>query len=243
VADFSAKDVQKLRQEAGVGMMDAKQALTDAEGDLGRAFELLRERGQAKMAKRADREANQGAIGNYVHVQNDRPVMGVLVELVCETDFVAKSDEFRQVADDIAMHASWGRPTWVTRDDVDQDALAKERDLQWVHVPFKGDGPVVNAILGGHIDVAGLFSVYKPHVSAGKLRALVSLMDTRVKAFPDVPTYKDLGFKFDTKGSVLSTAALSSRRRWTRRAWCPTSCPPPRIGVRWRRGTTTPSGW
>jgi elongation factor Ts len=129
VADFSAKDVQKLRQEAGVGMMDAKQALTDAEGDLERAFELLRERGQAKMAKRADREANQGAIGNYVHVQNDRPVMGVLVELVCETDFVAKSDEFRQVADDIAMHAGWGRPIWVTRDQVDEDALAKEREL------------------------------------------------------------------------------------------------------------------
>ena len=87
-------------------------------------------------------------------------------------------------------------------------AMAKERNLEWVHVPFKGDGPVVNAILGGHIDIAGLFSVYKPHVSAGKLRPLVSLMDTRVKAFPDVPTYKDLGFKFDTKGSVQSITGI-----------------------------------
>lgn len=129
MAEITAKDIQKLRQDAGVGMMDAKTALTDADGDLDRAFELLRERGQAQMAKRADREANQGSIGSYIHVQNDRPVMGVLVELVCETDFVAKSDEFKQVADDIAMHASWGRPSWVTRDQVDQDVLAKEREL------------------------------------------------------------------------------------------------------------------
>jgi elongation factor Ts len=127
--EFTAKDIQKLRIDAGVGMMDAKTALTDAGGDFDRAFELLRERGQAKMAKRADREATQGTIGSYLHIQNERPVMGVLVELACETDFVAKSEEFREAADDIAMHVSWGRPSWVTRDEVDPDALAKERDL------------------------------------------------------------------------------------------------------------------
>ncbi len=127
--EFTAKDIQKLRIDAGVGMMDAKTALTDAGGDFDRAFELLRERGQAKMAKRADREATQGTIGSYLHIQNERPVMGVLVELACETDFVAKSEEFREAADDIAMHVSWGRPSWVTRDEVDPDALAKEREL------------------------------------------------------------------------------------------------------------------
>lgn len=127
--EFTAKDIQKLRVDAGVGMMDAKTALTDAGGDFDRAFELLRERGQAKMAKRADREATQGTIGSYLHIQNERPVMGVLVELACETDFVAKSEEFREAADDIAMHVSWGRPSWVTRDEVDPDALAKEREL------------------------------------------------------------------------------------------------------------------
>ncbi len=129
MADITVKDIQKLRQDAGVGMMDAKKALTDADGDFDKAYELLRERGQAQMAKRADREATQGTIGSYIHVQNDRPVMGVLVELACETDFVAKSDEFKQVADDIAMHVSWGRPEWVTRDEVDPDVVAKERDL------------------------------------------------------------------------------------------------------------------
>jgi elongation factor Ts len=129
MAEFGVKDIQKLRQDAGVGMMDAKKALTDAEGDVEKAFELLRERGQAKMAKRTEREANEGAIGSYIHFQNDRPVLGVLVELACETDFVAKSEDFRQTADDIAMHISWGKPNWVRRDEVDADALAKEREL------------------------------------------------------------------------------------------------------------------
>ena len=153
MAEFGAKEVQKLRQDAGVGMMDAKQALSDAGGDLERAFELLRERGQAKMAKRAEREANQGAIGSYVHVQNERPVLGVLVELVCETDFVAKSDEFRQVADDIAMHASWGRPIWVTRDQVDQDAVAKERELISRQAAAEGKPEnVIDKIVEGRIE-------------------------------------------------------------------------------------------
>jgi elongation factor Ts len=129
MSEITAKDIQKLRQDAGVGMMDAKKALTDADGDVDKAFELLRERGQAKMAKRADREASEGAIGSYIHIQNDRPVLGVLVELSCETDFVAKSDEFRQAADDIAMHVSWASPAWVTREEVDEDALSKEREL------------------------------------------------------------------------------------------------------------------
>jgi len=153
MAEFGAKDIQKLRQDAGVGMMDAKSALTDANGDLEKAFELLRERGQAKMAKRADREASQGAIGSYVHVQSDRPVMGVLVELACETDFVAKSEEFRGVADDIAMHISWGRPTWITRDDVDQDALAKERELISRQAVAEGKPEnVVERIVDGKIE-------------------------------------------------------------------------------------------
>lgn len=127
--EFTAKDVQKLRQAAGVGMMDAKQALAEAGGDFDKAFELLRERGLAQAAKRADREASEGAIGYYIHVQNDRPVVGVLVELACETDFVAKSDEFKEAANDIALHVSWGNPRWITREQVDQEELEKERDL------------------------------------------------------------------------------------------------------------------
>jgi elongation factor Ts len=129
MAEFSAKDVQRLRQSAGVGMMDAKKALSDSGGDFDKAVELLRERGLAKLAKRADREANEGTVGSYLHVQNDHVVMGVLVELVCETDFVAKSPEFNEVATDIAMHVSWSNPLAVTRDDLDDAVVAKEKEL------------------------------------------------------------------------------------------------------------------
>lgn len=129
MGEFTAQDVQKLRQAAGVGMMDAKQALQEVGGDYDQAFDLLREKGLAKAAKRAGREATEGAIGFYLHVQNERPVVGVLVELACETDFVAKSDEFKQTANDIALHVSWGNPRWITRDDVDPETLAAERTI------------------------------------------------------------------------------------------------------------------
>lgn len=129
MADITAKDIQRLRQEAGVGMMDAKKALTDTEGDFDKAFELLRERGLAAAAKRSGREATEGTVGSYLHVQNDHVVMGVLVELTCETDFVAKSKEFGDVAADIAMHISWANPQWVRREEVDQAAVDKEAEL------------------------------------------------------------------------------------------------------------------
>jgi elongation factor Ts len=130
VADITAQDVQKLRQATGVGMMDAKRALVETGGDFEKATELLRVRGLAKAAKRAgEREASDGTIGAYIHSQADRPVAGVLVELACETDFVAKNPEFRRVADDIAMHIAWGKPRWIRREDVDQAVLDKEKDL------------------------------------------------------------------------------------------------------------------
>lgn len=87
-------------------------------------------------------------------------------------------------------------------------SVGKERGVDWIHVPYRGDGPVVTNILGGHIEVAGLFSVYKPHVVAGTLRPLLSLMDRRSDDFPEVPTYKELGFTFETKGSVQSITGI-----------------------------------
>lgn len=129
MASFTAKDVQQLRRRAGVGMMDAKKALVDAEGDMDQAHDLLRERGLAQAAKRSGREANEGTIGSYLHHQSGRPVMGVLVELACETDFVAKSPEFNEIANDIAMHASWAAPRWLSREEVPGDVLAHEEDL------------------------------------------------------------------------------------------------------------------
>lgn len=153
MSEITARDIQKLRRDAGVGMMDAKKALTDADGDLDKAFELLRERGQAQMAKRADREAAEGTIGAYIHIQNERPVLGVLVELSCETDFVAKSEEFRETADGIAMHISWADPKWITREEVDEATLAKERDLIGRQAAAEGKPEdVVERVVAGKIE-------------------------------------------------------------------------------------------
>jgi elongation factor Ts len=129
VSDFSAKDVQALRQLTGAGMMDAKRALAESGGDMDRAKDLLREQGLADAAKRSDRSQSEGAIGSYLHSQADRPVVGVLIELASETDFVAKSDEFQRIANDIAMHIAAARPKWITRDDVPEDAIADEKRL------------------------------------------------------------------------------------------------------------------
>ena len=129
MADFSAKDVQELRKATGVGMMDAKKALAEADGDFDRAGELLREKGLAASAKRADREAVEGSIGSYLHSQNGRDVIGALVYLSSETDFVAKSEEFQTMVRDIAMHVAWGKPRYLTREEVPEAELAKEQEV------------------------------------------------------------------------------------------------------------------
>jgi elongation factor Ts len=129
VTEFTAQDVQKLRKDTNVGMMDAKTALAESGGDYEQAKDYLREKGLADAKKRADRDATQGTIGLYVHHQFDRPVMGVIVELSSETDFVAKSPEFQDIADDVAMHVAASAPRWVSKEAVPADALDKERDL------------------------------------------------------------------------------------------------------------------
>ena len=129
MAEFTAKDVQALRKSSGAGMMDAKRALEDADGDMERAADILREQGVAASAKRTDRAQTEGAIGAYLHSQAGRPVIGVLVELASETDFVAKSDDFLQVANELAMHVAAARPQWVRRDDVPGDVVEKEKEL------------------------------------------------------------------------------------------------------------------
>lgn len=129
MSEISAQDVAALRKATGAGMMDAKRALQEADGEAERAADILREKGLAAARKRSDRDANEGTIGHYLHVQADRPVIGVLVELVSETDFVAKSAAFQEAARDIAMHVAAYRPQWVTRDEVPTDAVEKEKGL------------------------------------------------------------------------------------------------------------------
>lgn len=125
----TVEDIQTLRKESGAGMMDAKRALQDAGGDMDKAKDLLRERGLADAARRTERVQTEGTIGSYLHYQSGRPVIGVLVELAAETDFVAKSEDFQAAANDIALHIAAARPEWVQREDVPEDVIAKESEL------------------------------------------------------------------------------------------------------------------
>jgi elongation factor Ts len=129
VNDITAADVAALRKATGAGMMDAKRALEESNGDVERAKELLLEKGIADARERAGREAQEGAIGHYLHYQADRAVIGVLVDLAAETDFVAKSEQFQEAARDIAMHVAALGPRWVRREDVPEDVVAAEKEL------------------------------------------------------------------------------------------------------------------
>ncbi len=153
MSDFTAKDVQALRQATGAGMMDAKRALTETGGDIDRAKDLLREQGLADASKRSDRAQTEGAIGFYLHRQAGRPVIGSLVALASETDFVAKSDEFQQVANDLAMHIAAAQPKWINREDVPEDVLAEEKRLIAAQAVNEGKPEnIVERIVEGRIN-------------------------------------------------------------------------------------------
>ena len=153
MANITAKDIQALRQETGTGMMDAKRALQDADGDVEKAKDLLRERGLAAASKRSERTQTEGIIGSYLHMQSGRPVIGVLVELACETDFVAKTEGFQEAANDIAMHVAAARPTWVDREDVPADVLDKEKELIAAQARNEGKPDnIIERIVDGRIN-------------------------------------------------------------------------------------------
>jgi len=123
---ITAEQVKKLREMTGVGMMDCKKALKETEGDVEKAVEFLRKKGMASAAKRAGKQTNEGVIMSYIHPGNR---LGVLVEINCETDFVAKTDDFLEIARNIAMQIAASNPIAVNREDVDQDQLGKEREI------------------------------------------------------------------------------------------------------------------
>lgn len=129
MAQFKAKDVQALRYATGVGMMDAKKALVECDGDMEAAKDWLREKGLADAKKRAGRDANQGTVGVYMHQPSGYPTVGVIVEFASETDFVAKSDRFQRMARDISMHIAAAQPRWVRVEDVPTDTVNREREL------------------------------------------------------------------------------------------------------------------
>ena len=157
---FTAKDVQALRKATGVGMMDAKRALVECDGDMDRAKDLLREKGLADAKKRAGRDANEGTVGFYVHRPSGYPTVGVIVELASETDFVAKSDRFQKMAHDVAMHIAAAQPKWVRTEDVPGELVDREKELIAREAIASGKPErIVERIVEGRIK-----SFYKDHV-------------------------------------------------------------------------------
>lgn len=125
MAKVDIKEIKRLKDLTGVGMTDAKKALVESDGDFDKALEAMRVKGMAKADKKSEREAKQGLIGSYVH--SDR--IGVLVEVNCETDFVARTEDFQSFVHDISMQVAASSPQFVSRDDIDKKTLDKETDL------------------------------------------------------------------------------------------------------------------
>jgi len=143
----SADKVKELREKTGAGMMDCKRALEQCGGDLEKATNLLREKGAAVLSKREARATTEGTVACYIHTGAK---VGVMVELNSETDFVAKTDEFKELAHDIAMQISWSQPEYVTRQDIPEDRIEKEREIhrQWALNQGKPEAAVPKIVEG-----------------------------------------------------------------------------------------------
>jgi elongation factor Ts len=139
---IAAKDVSELRSLTGAGMMDCKKALQDTGGDLQKAVDLLRQKGIARAEKRADRAAKEGAIGSYIHFNGK---VAVLVEVNCETDFVARTEDFQALAKDLALHIASAKPLAVTVEDMPADVVEREKAIFEAQVAESGKPEQVRA--------------------------------------------------------------------------------------------------
>jgi elongation factor Ts len=147
VMDISAALVKKLRDATGAGMMECKAALTEANGDLEAATTLLRKRGLAAATKKAGRSTSEGLVGHYIHMGGK---IGVLVEVNCESDFVARTDKFQALTKEIAMHIAAANPAYVRREDVPADLVAREKDIYKDQVKDK-PAQVIEKIIEGKL--------------------------------------------------------------------------------------------
>ena len=152
---ITASMVNDLRQKTGVGLMDCKKALVEADGDIEKAITALRKKGVSTAAKKAGRTTSEGLIEQYIHMGGK---VGVLVEVNCETDFVAKTDDFKTLVSDIAMHIAAAAPICVTREEVPEDVLQKEREVAAASVEGK-PANIVEKIVTGKLE-----KVYQQYV-------------------------------------------------------------------------------
>jgi len=150
MAEITAQMVKELREATNAGVLECKKALTQAEGDFDRAAEILREKGLAAAAKKASRDANEGLIGHYIHPGSK---MAGLVEVNCETDFVARTDIFQELARDLAMHVVAVRPSYVSRDEVPADVVESEKRIAKEQMADSGKPDhILERIIEGKLD-------------------------------------------------------------------------------------------
>ena len=146
---ISADQVKQLRDKTGAGMMECKAALAEANGNMDEAITILRKRGLAQAAKRAGRATAQGTIGSYIHMGGK---IGVLVEVNCESDFVARTDDFQNLVKEVAMHIAAADPKWVRREDVPADAIEKEKNIYRAQMESTGKpAAVLDKIIEGKL--------------------------------------------------------------------------------------------
>ncbi|MDI6889347.1 MAG: translation elongation factor Ts [Thermodesulfovibrionales bacterium] len=144
---ISLEMVKNLREKTGAGMMECKKALTESNGDFEKAVGLLRQRGLASAAKKAARAALEGLIGSYIHMGK----IGAMVEINCETDFVARTDDFKELVKDIAMHIVAANPSYLSRDDVPQDVIEREKEIYRAQITDKPPH-IVEKIIEGKLE-------------------------------------------------------------------------------------------
>jgi elongation factor Ts len=144
---ISAELVKNLREKTGAGMMECKKALTESNGDIEKAVDLLRQKGLATALKKAGRVASEGLVDSYVHMGK----IGTIVEVNCETDFVARTDDFRELVKDVAMHIAAANPQFLTREEVPHDVLEREKEIYRAQVSDK-PAHVVEKIIAGKLE-------------------------------------------------------------------------------------------
>jgi elongation factor Ts len=167
--EITAKMVKELRDATNAGMMDCKKALTECGGDLEKAKEYLRKKGIASAAKKADRVTSQGLVGSYIHMGGK---VGVLVEVACETDFVARTEDFQALVHNLAMHIAASSPVAVSRDEVDPALVAKEKEIYAAQLREQGKPEaMIDKIVEGKV---------------GKFYSEVALLEQKYVKDPDL---------------------------------------------------------
>lgn len=187
MAEVSAAIVKELRERTGAGMMDCKRALVEKSGDMEAAIAYLREKGLAAAAKKAGRIATEGLVESYIHAGGK---IGVLIEVNCETDFVAKTDEFRQLVKDLAMHIAANNPTYVSSEEISAETIAKEREIYRQQALNEGKPEkIVDKMVDGRIQ---------------KFFAEVCLLDQGFVREPDMTVASLIQNKIATIGEKIS---------------------------------------